>query len=201
VTVTERYASVTVDEGTVEVASRLDDEMFEVRAGETVLMDAEEGSPLELVAPERADVSPSNREAQRVARNESARLERTLQRFERKLEEYLVDPDAGFEEPDDDEASLSVRLEDENELKPEAGEEDDSLSEDLLDEELRQGDREELDPNEDPDPGIDPDPADDPDPFIEPVDPDEVDPAGGDPGGTGNKNDLHRIDPEENESN
>jgi hypothetical protein len=168
VTVTDRYASVTVDEGTVEVASRRDDEMFVVRAGETVLMDAEEGSSLELIAPDRADASRSSREAQRVARNESARLEQTVQRFEQELGKYFEDPDTGFDESDD-EASLSLRLEEENELKPEAGEEDDSLSEDLLDEELRQGDPDEFDPNEDPDSGIEPDESlGDPDPFIDP---------------------------------
>ena len=58
-----------------------------------------------------------------MARNEAARLERTVELFELELSEPDDDKTeaTGFADDGDDDAELEVRLEDENELMPEAG--------------------------------------------------------------------------------
>ncbi len=77
VTVKERYASVTVERGVVEVASVATDERAEIHAGETALVRAEEGAELEIVRPRGAEGKgrEASREARKIARREVEKLE------------------------------------------------------------------------------------------------------------------------------
>ena len=77
VTVTDGYAAVSVEEGLVEVTSRQTGERVEIRAGETVLIDARDTAEMELVS-ERSRHATIDRDSRRLARDEVRRMARAL---------------------------------------------------------------------------------------------------------------------------
>lgn len=88
VSVADGSASVTVDEGVVEVLSLGSGAVADIQAGQTVLVDAQQGHDLEIVsAAERrsANAAPRERDVQRIARAEGRRLNRVMQRGEEEL--------------------------------------------------------------------------------------------------------------------
>lgn len=77
VTVEEGYASVTVDEGIVEVTSRSTGESLDVRAGESVWLDAREGAEMEHVTLRvRNELGDTGADSRKLARRNARRLAR-----------------------------------------------------------------------------------------------------------------------------
>lgn len=82
VTVTDRHAAVTVDEGIVEVLSRDTGEQRDVQAGETLLVDIESTTHMELVSRRTGQSAPNERhgkQTRRMARAEERRLVRVVE--------------------------------------------------------------------------------------------------------------------------
>ena len=77
VTVTERFASVSVDEGTVWISSSSTNESREIHAGETLVLHADEGAEMEILrnGTESGEGTPGvSKDALRAAREDARRL-------------------------------------------------------------------------------------------------------------------------------
>jgi FecR-like protein len=85
VSVSEGRASVSVEEGTVEVTSRLNGERRDVTSGETLLLETREGSEMELVREDARERDGFKRETLRLAEAESRRLDSAVDRMDADL--------------------------------------------------------------------------------------------------------------------
>jgi len=100
VTVRNDTASVTVEDGVVEVLSLASGEVTDLHAGDTVLVGAEPGQELDVMTRNRSgsDGGATDKESRRLAQAESKRLLRVLERGQ---EDLLIAAELGELDPDD----------------------------------------------------------------------------------------------------
>jgi ferric-dicitrate binding protein FerR (iron transport regulator) len=113
VSVSEGRASVTVEEGTVEVTSRLSGERRDVTSGETLLLETREGSEMELVREDAREREGFKRETLRLAEAESRLLDSAVDRMDSDLTTSVLTADDGLLALD----ATSLLLEDERKLE------------------------------------------------------------------------------------
>ncbi|HKQ60301.1 MAG TPA: FecR family protein, partial [Candidatus Polarisedimenticolaceae bacterium] len=103
VSVSEGRASVSVEEGTVEVTSRLSGERRDVTRGETLLLQASEGAEMELVRHDARERDGVSRDTLRLVESESRRLDAAVDRMD--VDEPTRDvadaPDAAIDAAED----------------------------------------------------------------------------------------------------